>query len=71
MLIAMHHGDAKLGELRGQVKVALKVRAVDDVQNGIGALADQVVSRYDFLQRVGGQRINARKVGDDDAVVLL
>ena len=64
-----HHGDAELGELRGEVKVTLKVRAVDDVQNGIGARADEVISRYDFLQRVGGQRINARKVGDDDTVM--
>ena len=32
-----HHGDAKLGELRGEIKVTLKVRAVDDVQNGVGA----------------------------------
>ncbi len=64
-----HHGDAELGELSGEVKVALEVRAVDDVQNGIGARADEVISRYDFLQRVGGQRINARKVGDDDTVM--
>ena len=65
------HGDAQLGELRGEIKVTLKVGAVDDVQNGIGALADQVVPGYDFLQRVGRQRVNAGQVGDDDIVMLL
>ena len=36
-----------------------------------GRVADEVISRYDFLQRVGGQRVNARKVGDDDTVMTL
>ncbi len=66
-----HHGDAQLGQLRGQVQVALQVGAVDDVQDGVGALGDQVVTGYDFLQRVGGQRVNTGQVHDDDVVMLL
>ena len=31
--------DAQLGELRGEVQVALEVRAVDDVQDRVGTLA--------------------------------
>ena len=45
--------DAELGELCGEVKVTLKVRTVDDVENSIGALADEVVSCDDFLKGVG------------------
>ena len=63
--------NAQLGELRGEVQVALEIRPVDDVQNGVGARADQIISRHDLLERVGGQRINARQVGDDHAVMAL
>ena len=66
-----HHRDAELRELGGEIEVALQVRAVDDVQNGVGALADQVVSRDHLLQRVGGQGIDARQVRDRHIVVLL
>ena len=63
--------DAKLGQLCGEVEVTLKVRAVDDVQNRVGALGDQVVTGDDLFERVGGQRINTGKVHDHDVVVLL
>ena len=66
-----HNGDAQLGKLRGQVQVPLQVGAVDDVQDGIGPLADQVIPGYHFLQGVGGQGVNAGQVGDDDTVVFL
>ena len=62
--------DAELGELRGQVQVSLEVRAVDEVQNSVRTLTDQVVSRDDFLQRIGRKGINAGKVRDDNAAVL-
>ena len=65
------HRNTQLGELRGQVQVTLKVRAIDDVQDGIGTLGDEVVTGNDLLQRVGGQRVDARQVHDDDVVVLL
>ena len=63
--------DAQFGELRGEVQVALEVRAVDDVQDRIGTLADQVVTGDDLLQRVRGQGVDTRKVGDRHTVVLL
>ena len=65
-----HDGDAQLGQLGGQVQVALQVGAVDDVQDGIGALTDQVITGDHFLQRVGGQGVNAGQVGDDHIIVL-
>ena len=43
----------QLHQLRGQVEVALQVGAGDDVQDGVGALADQVVPRHHFFQRIG------------------
>ena len=60
-----YHRDAQLGELGGQIEVTLQVGAVDDVQDGIGALLDEVVTGYHLLQGVGGQRIDARQVHDD------
>ena len=62
--------DAKLGQLRGEVEVTLKVRAVDDVQNRVWALGDQIVTGDDLFERVGGQRINTGKVHDHDVVML-
>ena len=64
------HGDAQLGQLSGQVQVALQIGAVDDVQDGIGTLANQIISGDDFLQGVGGQGIDAGQVGDDNTIVL-
>ena len=65
------NGDAQLGQLGGQVQVTLQVRAVDDVQDGIGALVDQVVTSHHFLQRVGGQGVDAGQVHDGHIIVLL
>ena len=65
------NGDAKLGELSGQIKVTLGVGAVDDVEYCIGALAEQEVTRDDLLKCVRGKRIDARKVNDRYAVKLL
>ena len=49
------HRDAQLGQLRGQVQVALEVRAVDNVEDGVRPLVDQVVAGDDLLQRVGAE----------------
>ena len=65
------HGNAQLGELGGQVQVALQVRAIDDVQDGIGALLDQVVTGHHLLQRVGGQGVDAGQVHDGHIIMLL
>ena len=63
--------DAQLGQLRGEVEVALEVGAVDDVQDGIRALRDQIVTGDDFLQRVRRKGIDTGKVHDDDVLMLL
>ncbi len=65
-----HHGDAELGELGGEVKVALKVGAVDYIQYCVGALLDQVITRHDLFQRVRGERVDTGKIHDDDVVML-
>ena len=66
-----HHGDAQLHQLRGEVQVALQVCAVDDVQDDVRPLPDQVVPGHDFLQRVGRQAVDPRKIGDRHALVSL
>ena len=48
-----NNGDAQLGQLGGQVQVTLQVRAVDDVQDSVGALVDQVVTGHHLFQGVG------------------
>ena len=60
------HRNAQLGELRGQVEVALDVRRIHDVEDRVGLLADQIAARDDLLQRVGREGVNARQVLDDD-----
>ena len=65
-----NHRDTQLGQLRGQVQVALQVGTVDQVQDCIRALGDQVITGNDFFQRVRRQGVNAGQVGDDDVVVL-
>ena len=65
------HGNAQFDELGRQVQVALQVRSVHDVQDNVGAFFDQVIPRDDFLQRVRGKRIDARKVCDDHVLVIL
>ena len=63
--------DTKLCQLCGQVEVSLEVRTIDDVQDRIRSLADQVVSRYNFLECVRRQGINTRKVRNNYIVVFL
>ena len=62
--------DSKLHQLSRKIQVALKVCRVDNVQDCVGPLAHQIVSRDDFFQCVRRKRINAGKVGHDDAVML-
>ena len=65
------HGNAQLRQLGGQIQVALQVGAVDDVQDGVGAFADQVIPGHHLLQGVGGQGVDAGQVHDDHVIVLL
>ena len=65
------NGDAQLGQLGGQVQVTLQVRTVDDVQDGVGALGDEVITGDHFLQGVGGQGVDTGQVHDGHVIVLL
>ena len=66
-----HHRNAKLCELGSQVKVTLQVGAIDDIQDGIGALIDQIITGYHFLHGVGGQGVDTGQVGNGHIAVLL
>ena len=66
-----HNRNSKLGQLRGEVEVSFQIGPVDDVQNRVGALGDEVISRHNFFQRVGGERVDAGQVGDDHIIVPL
>ena len=63
-----HHRDAQLRELGGEIEVPFQIGAVHDVQNRVGPLLNQIVSRDHFLQRVGGEGVDAGQVCDDHAV---
>ena len=64
------HRDAQFGQLRGQVQVALEVRAVHDVEDGVRTLIDQIVAGDDLFERVRAERVDAGKVHDDNVVML-
>ena len=72
----VHHVDCHnnrntdLNELCGQIEIAFEIRTVHNIQNDIGAFADQIIPRDDLLERIGRKRIDARQVGHDDAVML-
>ena len=66
-----HHRDAQLDQLGGQVEVALDVGAVDDVQDGVGLLLHKVSTGDNFFQRVGGQRVDAGQILNDNVLVTL
>ena len=72
----VHHIDgdhdryAKLGQLGGQIKIALEVRSVDDVEYRVGTIADQIVTRHYLLEGVGRQGIDSGQVGDYYTVML-
>ena len=44
---------AHLKKLRSEVKIALKVAAINDVQDGIGLFLDKEISRNNFFQGIG------------------
>ena len=53
-----------------EVQIALKIGRVNQIDNSVGAAIKQVIARNDFFGRIRRERINARKVGDDDLFVL-
>ena len=65
------HRQPQFQQLRGEVEVALQVRAVHDVQDGVRLLVDEVVARHDLLERVRRERVDAGKVLDHHVVRAL
>lgn len=53
-------------ELQAQVEIALDVRTIDDVDDGIGFLVEHELARDDFLARIGRERVDARQVRHRD-----
>ena len=62
---------AHLKKLRSEVQIALKVAAVNDVQDGIGFFLNKEISRDNFFQGIGGQGVNTWKVGNLNRLVGL
>ena len=60
------HGNAQLGQLRGQVQVALDVGGVHDVEDGVRPLVYQIAASDHLLQRIGRKAVDAGQVLDDD-----
>ena len=65
-----HHRNPQLGELGGQIQVALKVGAVNDVQNSVGTLARSGSFALPLPPRYKGKGINTRQVYDHNVSVL-
>ena len=63
------NGKSQVKQLRGQVQVAFQVGAVNDVDNGVGALVDDEFTCNNFFKRVGRKRIDARKVNNLEVLV--
>ena len=63
-------GNTEFKKLCGEVKISFDIRSVHKIDDGIGALADQIVSCDDLLKAVGREGIDTGKVGDDHAFRL-
>ena len=57
-----HHGHFYLKQLCGEIKVALQIRGVHDVDDEVRFFVEYVVPRYDLFGSVRRKRINAGKV---------
>ena len=59
-----HHGDVQLHQLHRQVKVALDVGGIHDIDDAGGLFADDELPGNDLLAGIGGHGVDARQVGD-------
>ena len=50
-----NHRDAHFEQLSGQIEIAFKVGAIDDVQDGIRVLLDQEITCDNLFKGVGGK----------------
>ena len=65
-----NHRHAQVQDLAREVQIALKIGRVNQIDNSVGAAIKQVIARNDFFGRIRRERIDARKVGDNDLFVL-
>ena len=63
------HRKAQVEDLRRQIKVALEVRGVHEVDHDVGTALQKVVTRHDLLGRVRRKRVDARQVRDGHVLV--
>ena len=58
------HRHVHLQQLHRQIQIALDVRRVDDVDDGLGLSLQHEIARDELLARIRRHRIDARQVGD-------
>ncbi|MPM78768.1 hypothetical protein SDC9_125780 [bioreactor metagenome] len=64
-----HKGALQLQQLGGEVKIALQVGGVHDVNNGVGMLPHDKISGHDLLNGIGGQGVDSRQIHHGDLLV--
>ena len=65
-----HHRDSEFDELGCEIEVSLEVRAIHDVQDGIGPFAYQIVSGNHLFKSIWREGVDSGKVGDCDVIGL-
>ena len=66
-----HHPLVHVDQLRGQVEVALQVRAIHHVDHHVGLLLVEVLAHIQLLRRVGGEGVGTRQIHDLEGVPIL
>ena len=66
-----HHRPPQLQQLKGEIKVSLKVGGVNDVDDHVGLLPDDEVAADDFLHRIGAEGIDAGQIDDGHVRILI
>ena len=56
-------------QLGGQIQVALDIGSIHQVENNIRFLVNDIIPGDDLFQCVGGEGINARKIGNNDILM--
>ncbi|CDD78662.1 unknown [Dialister sp. CAG:357] len=75
LLDEVHHVDCHddrqpdFNQLCGEVQVSFQICTIDDIQNHVRLFVDKVISCYLFFQCIRGQRIDPRKILDNDILV--
>ena len=73
----IHHIDShdnrnsQLHQLCGQIEVSLQVCSVNNIDDGIRPFCQQIVSGHDLFQRIWRQRVDTRKVCNNNILLSL